>query len=395
MKYNGNEISENLNAIIKKNLFDYTFKTFVISKNILIKNGDVEIFYDDLLIGKATLKYSNSIIPTFTQKILNINDSRNQIKIRFTKPMTIGVDETRFTLENVNGYSKNCNFDSNKIILTCENINSNYPLRLYSHTDCGGKEELDFLVYSYSKPNDNIQFSKKYFLLSKNKASISFSMTYTSVLETFPIKVHINWKDPSDFQVNGNSRIYIYKTNKAGEYIFSYLDSNKKNITRNDVKFQVRNQLNDYYSKIEIDKKCVYKSKTAYLINNENIKIDDISVSYDSSSTTVSSYSSRMSISKKYLSTGKTTISLVSGNNIYTDWVYFTDLRAPINTYSVNKIVLNCDCALNNLYIGQNVNNRIKLNCDSIVRSGKLYCETEETLSKGYIIFMKIHLLLL
>ena len=92
MKYNGNEISENLNAIIKKNLFDYTFKTFV-----------YEIFYDDLLIGKA-----------------------------------------------------NCNFDSNKIILTCENINFNFPLRLYSYTDCGGKEDLDFLVYSYSKPNDNI-----------------------------------------------------------------------------------------------------------------------------------------------------------------------------------------------------------------------------------------------
>ena len=74
---------------------------YVISKNILIKNREVEIFYDDLLIGKATLKYSNSIIPTFTQKILNINDNRNQIKIRFTKPMTIGVDETRYTLENV------------------------------------------------------------------------------------------------------------------------------------------------------------------------------------------------------------------------------------------------------------------------------------------------------
>ena len=255
VKYNGNEISENPNAVIQNNPFDYTFITFVISKNILTPNGNVEIFYDGLLIGTANLKYSNSIIPTFTQKILNINDSRNQIKIRFTKPMTIGVDETRFTLENVNGYSKNCNLDSNKIILTCENINSNFPLRLYSHTDCGGKEELDFLVYSYSKPKDTIQFSKKYFLLSKNKASISFSMTYTSVLETFPIKVHINGKDPSEIQVKGNSRIYIYKTNKAGEYIFSYLDSNKKNITRNDVKFQVRNQLNVYYSKNEIDKK--------------------------------------------------------------------------------------------------------------------------------------------
>ncbi len=91
-----------------------------------------------------------------------------------------------------------------------------------------------------------------------------------------------------------------------------------------------------------------------------------------------------MSISKHNLLTGKTTISLVSGNNIYSDWVYFTDLRAPINTYSVNKIILNCNCVLNNLYIGQNVNNRIKLNCDSIVISGKFYCETEETLSKGF-----------
>ena len=67
--------------------------------------------------------------------------------------MTICVEETRFTLENVKDYSKN---DSNKIFLTYENINSNFPLRLYSHIECGGKEDLDFLVYSYSKPNDNI-----------------------------------------------------------------------------------------------------------------------------------------------------------------------------------------------------------------------------------------------
>ncbi len=93
MKYNGNEISENLNAIIKKNLFDYIFKTFVVSK-IFLWN----FLWWYLLIGKANLKYSNSIIPTFTQNILNINDNRNQIQIGFIKPMTIGVDETRFTL---------------------------------------------------------------------------------------------------------------------------------------------------------------------------------------------------------------------------------------------------------------------------------------------------------
>ena len=43
----------------------------------------------------------------------------------------------------------------------------------------------------------------------------------------------------------------------------------------------MRNQLNVYYSKNEIDKKWIYNTKTAYLINTENIKIDDINASYD------------------------------------------------------------------------------------------------------------------
>ena len=122
VKYNNENIEENNNFNIDINPFNYTFQNFIIKSNLIIQGGIVEIFYDNIKIGSKTITYSNFKIPSFLQKVqlYNKNSYPNEIKIRFSKPMTIGLDEVNFFLGN-----NTCIFSDNNNFLICPNYDNN------------------------------------------------------------------------------------------------------------------------------------------------------------------------------------------------------------------------------------------------------------------------------
>jgi len=194
-------------------------------------------------------------------------------------------------------------------------------------------------------------------------------------------------------------RLYKYKTNENGDYHFEFVlpDSNERKY----VGFiKVRNSIYDYFREIGFEKKCVYwnDSTRFKLIATNEIEMDKIKYNYDGNIYEVCSYKEcYLNVNNNYLyyyyNYRDSTFSIISKNDLFSPYLYqetmrFTNVYVPYFTYSMRKILLTAYCYLDNMWIGKNSSDKIKLNCNTVVVNNKLNCESTRTLSVGkYYIF--------
>ena len=398
VKYNGKEIKKNQNLKINYNPFNCTFESFIIPKNELVQGENIAIFYEGINIKNITFNYANVSIPTFVQRQLFIDSSKNpsNVKIRFSKPMTIGVNEVKFILK-YQSYSIDCNLEDNNTILNCPNPNTISPKQLYYYTNCESGA-LDFQINYYNEPKDSYEVSNYYILLPGNQKSVTFYWKYKSPLYNFPYKVYINDKEIIHIKTEGNNRYYYYTTYGEGEYQFSYLDYNKNNRScGNDCKVYVKKNLSDFFINIGLTSKCIYLNEIAYLNLQKQtfVKGDKLLVRRDNYSETQGGNLNYPIQSGNVRNINVYVFSKNILNYLYHDVVTITSASIDRNTYSLNKIVINnLICPLKGLHlINSNTGKRINLICDEVLRNGKLYCDTSETLEKGqYNLYSSIYI---
>ena len=153
VKYNGIDIEENNKALIYHNPFDYTFKTFVVSRDLIKDESNTEklaeIYYDNSIIATMKLTFANVVIPPFIQRHLSIdrNNSPSYIKVQFIYPMTIGLNEVEFRIRysnSVNDY-RICTLENDHITLTCPHRIDQFK-NINFVTNCNGEEPLDLTI---------------------------------------------------------------------------------------------------------------------------------------------------------------------------------------------------------------------------------------------------------
>ena len=396
---------------IDKNPFDYTFKNYIIPGNKIIFNETVEIYYDNNLIYSFPTYYSNVVLPPLIQRIhkINKNEIPNSLTIRFSEPIKSGADEVRNRFYLSNGESRgNCILQNDNFILNCD-----YPEK-YNYLYYEGMYDthrMDYEIRDNNYSNNNIYnyflsyLSGYNFVLPGNNKYINFYFDVHSSTLTFPLQVFVNDELVKPIKIDLYNRRFYYSTNQPGNYYIYFLEKNKDSLTEI-TKVEVKNDINDFISCSKSYKTCFYYTENFYFdyytcqlsVRYEiYYKIDkyyystfycqsctdNIFHNYDSQSEWISSqiyfYSDRE---------GFVTIKFKSKYNtdtpFYENTIFFTDIKVPRVTYSLDIISISSICLLDNLIIRNNKTNKaFTLNCENNSINRQYYCKPNASLEYG------------
>ena len=391
--YNNEVINQDFNYNISLNPFSYNFIKFIIPSEKIktSENRNIIIKYDDDIVENINISYSFLNLPKLSQKIYMINSYSENISIEFSNIITNEDNiEDSFYL-----CSKKCSINENNRSISCFNCDNISDL--YYKSKCNGNIKLDFRLID-NMINENYGVNEIYYILPENKKLIEFFFYYQSSQLNFPTKVQVNGENMIKTKTEKNTKYYYYSINKAGNYSISYKFQDDEQFNNLNVTVYVRDNISDFFNVLKPEKQCVYYTdstkfnliKTNFTNSNyiklarTNYKMKELKCNNNDCSFFVSSdENSNYKI-------GKSIISLYSNyylnyTLLYQDYIIFTNISTDEVTDSLDVIILDSSCFLNEkFYIQKNSSEKIELNCTNDLNNfGKIFCVPIQNLSYG------------